>query len=715
MPENSALIQNGFLDPLLECLVLMTKLYKRTYSHESLKAGLPLKEHRLTPTQFVFAAKRAKLNARIVERPLSEINNLVLPAVLQLHNNQACIAKQFIDSETLEIISPDSDGGTSYVTVDQLQEQYNGFAIFVQPEPIFEDRADDFHVVKPRAWFWETLWRFKSNYYRIALAALLINIFSALSPLFVMNVYDRVIPNNANETLWVLASGIAVIYLFDFAMRTIRGYLIDVSGKKADILLSTMIFQQVLHMRMEAKPSSTGSFANNLQGFESIRDFCTSATLASIIDLPFILIFVGLMFVIGGPVAIVPLLAIPVVIIAAVILEKHIREAAEASFKGAAQKQAILVESLNGLETIKTLRTEGQVLAKWEKYISIVSKAGLRSRFFSSLAINFSTYVMQMITVVMIVYGTYVIESGHLTMGGLIACVMLSGRALAPLTQIASLITRFQQSKLGLDSLNQVMSLPQERDLDSKFLHCANLDGHIEFKNVSFSYPGQETKALDNISFHIKPGEKVALIGRIGSGKSTIQKLMMGLYQVTDGGIYLNSIDSRQIDPVDIRRSFGYISQDCNLFYGSLRENITTTKPWATDEEVMWAAQLSGVAHLANRHPQGYQMRVGEYGQGLSGGQRQAIAIARTLLQDPAVLIMDEPTSAMDHNTEMAFIHNLQKHLSEKTLVVVTHKTSMLALVDRIIVIDQGKIAIDDKKEIVLEMLSANKVKQTTP
>lgn len=703
---------NGFHDPLLSCLITLTKIHKRAMSKEALTAGLPLVNNKLKPQHFIEAAKRAHLNCQIVERPLMKISKLVLPAVAQLKNDQACIIKSAIDDENFEVIMSESEGSITISKAD-LEEEYTGFAIFIQPEPIFEDRAEDFHVSKPKSWFWGTIWRFKSNYYRVALAALLINFFGIASPLFVMNVYDRVVPNDAIDTLWVLAIGITIAYVFDFTLRTLRGYLIDVSGKKADILLSTMLFQQVLHLRMEGKPASAGSFANNLHGYEAVRDFFTSATLASLIDLPFILMFVWVIWMIGGPLAIIPLLAIPVVILVAIFLEAPIRRAVEQSYVGAAQKQAILVESINSLETIKSLRAEGQMLSKWEKYIGIVANAGLKSRFFSSLAVNFSTYVMQMITVLLVIYGVYIIKTGNLTMGGLIACVILSGRTLAPLTQVASLITRYQQSKMGLDSLNQVMDLPLERDINSKFLHCPTLKGDVEFRNITFNYPNQEVPALSNISFKIEPSEKVAIIGRIGSGKSTVQKLNLGLYQPTEGAIYLNGIDLRQIDPANVRSNIGYVSQDCNLFYGTLRENLVAAKPWATDEEVLEAAQLAGVTAFSNKHPAGLQMPIGEHGQGLSGGQRQSIAIARTFLQDPQILLLDEPTSSLDHTSESIFISNIKEYMKEKTVILVTHKSSMLPLVDRIIVVDNGKIVIDDKRQVVLDMLS-NKQPQNT-
>lgn len=698
--------KSGFSDPLLDCLVVLTKIHNHPISGDALKAGLPLVNHRLTPELFVRAAERAGLSARIVRRPIKKISALVLPAVLVLNGNHACVLTKFVDEDTVEVVLPESGVGTKQMSIKELENEYGGYAIFARPVYRFEDRADEFRIAKPRSWFWDTIWRYRKNYYNVAIAALMINIFAIASPLFVMNVYDRVVPNSAFETLWVLAIGVSIVFIFDFLLKILRGYLIDISGKKADISISSMLFQHVMGLCMEAKPVSTGAFVNNLQGFEAVREFFTSATLASVVDLPFVIFLIWIVYLIGGAVAVIPLVMVPIIIFVALFLEVPIREAAERSFIGATQKQAVLFESVNALETIKTVSAEGDRQRKWEYYVAYTAKAAMRSRLFSSIATNFTAYALQMVTVLVVIYGVYLFDEGEISMGGLIASVILSGRALAPLAQVATLITRFQQSKMGLEALNRIMQMPQERPEKKVFLHRAHQGGSIELDGVEFKYPKQEMFALENVSFKINAGEKVALLGKIGSGKTTILKLAMGLYKAQKGAMRIDNTDIVQIDPADVRKNVGYVGQSNVLFYGTLRENITKSAPWVDEKAIFRAADISGVSGFANHHPAGYDMMIGEGGEGLSGGQCQAIAVARAIIADPSILLLDEPTSMMDNNSELELVTKIKNYLSEKTLLLVTHKVSMLALVDRIIILDQGKVIADGAKADVLGMLN---------
>ncbi|MCW5589431.1 MAG: type I secretion system permease/ATPase [Legionellales bacterium] len=703
--------RDSFIDPLLECLVIITKLQGHPHSADSFKAGLPLKQNRLTPDVFERAAQRVNFNSRIVQRPLNELSNLLLPAILLLNNNQACVITQIHEDQTYSIILPENSQQEKRVTLLDLSHEYCGYAIFLHYTHHFDRRADEFKLEKPTSWFWGTIWRYRSNYYQVLAAALLINLFALASPLFVMNVYDRVVPNEAFETLWVLAIGISIVFIFDFLLRTLRSYLIDVSGKKADTLLATLIMQHVLNIRLEQKPISAGGFTNNLNGYEALRDFFTSATVVTLIDFPFIFLFLLFIGLIGGAVVIIPLLAVPLVIMAGFALEIPVRRAVEESFLGATQKHAILVETVTGLETIKAQGAESRIQRKWEQYVGIVARSGLKSRFFSQLALNITTYIMQMVTVGTVVLGVYLISAGKLSMGGLIACTILSGRALAPLSQIASIITRFQQSKMGLQGLNRVMSLNVERPDGSQFLHRPNLSGAIEFRQVSFNYPDRKLAAVEDISFRIQAHDRVAILGRIGSGKSTILKLIQGLYQAQNGNIRFDGTDIGQIDPADLRRNIGYVSQDSLLFFGSIRENIALAAPWADDAAILQAAKLAGVDNFVRRNPNGYDMIIGERGEGLSGGQRQTIAIARAIVANPPILCFDEPTSAMDNSSEQEFLRNMLQFCQDKTLLLVTHKPHMLALVNRVIIVDNGKIVADGPKDQVLTALAQNKIK----
>ena len=703
----NAVDNRNFLDPLLECLLALAKYYGRNVSPYALEANLPLVDNRLTPELFVQAAERIQLSARIVERKLESITSAVLPAVLLLNDNQACVLVRLYDDGSGEVISPQKEGESSIIrlTIDEINKKYTGIAIYAKPVFHFEERADEYNVQQPKSWFWDTIWRYRYLYYRVAIASILINCFIMATPLYVMNVYDRVVPNQTMQTLWALTIGIIFILIFDFILKMLRGYFIDVSGKNADVILTNELFRRLLELQMSSKPISAGSFSNNFHGFEAVRDFYTSATLVSFIDLPFIFLFILIIALIGGWLALIPLLAIPVIILVSWLLEAPIRTSVEEIFVGESQKHAILVETINRLETIKTSLAENLKLRKWEYYTGRVAKLGLKSRFYSSFAVNFASYVLQMVYVLVIVVGVYEINANTLTLGGLIACSILASRTLAPLTQIASLITRYYQAKIGLKSLNRIMELPVERTSKKEYLHRPQLKGDIQFYNVSFQYPNQQIPALSNISLKINPNEKVAILGRMGSGKTTLLKLILDLYSPTTGYITLDNINLEQLDPVDIRRNIGYVPQECNLFYGTLRENMTMSAPWSSSEELMHVAKITGINYYLDKHPTGFDLMIGENGAGLSQGQQQCVAIARALLPNPPIIIFDDATSEMDDNTENELRENIQDYLKDKTFVMVTHKLSMLSLVNRIIIIDNGRITLDGPKSDVLKTL----------
>ncbi len=694
------------MDALLECLVILTKINHHPLSQDALLAGLPY-ENKLTTQLFVRAAERAKLSAKIFQRPLDEITQDVLPAVLILHAEKACILIQINPDQTADVIFPETPDQLSKIFLTELEECYSGEVIFITPAFMFEKRTEALAPKKdPSAWFWGALWRYRYIYLQVVLAALFINLFSLVSPLFVMNVYDRVVPNYATTTLWVLAIGVFIIFTFDFILRTLRSYLIDISGKKADTLMASAIFQHVLGMRMEHKPTSVGAFVSNIREFEVLREFFTSATLTTIIDLPFTIFFILLTWYIGGVVVVVPLVVVPLVIISALLLEKPLRNNMLLSLQGAMQKHAVLVESLSGLETIKSLATEGLMQKKWEQSVGVTAKYGLKARFFSGLVVNIANYAQQLVTIGVVIVGVYAIHDEALTLGGLIACSILSGRILAPLAGMANIFSRFQQARVALDNLDQVMGSPLERPEDKKFLHLQKIKGNIEFEDVCFQYPGQEGAALEKLSFKISAGERVAFIGRVGSGKSTVTKLLLGLYKPISGNIRIDGIDINQIDPVDLRKQVGYVSQDSVLFYGTIRDNIAIGMPTAEDAAIMEAARVSGADSFIHRHPSGYGMHVGERGADLSGGQRQTIAIARALLANPAVWLFDEPTSSMDNSSEYELIQRLAEHLQGKTVLLVTHRTALFPLVDRIIVMDTGHLVMDGPKDTIITALS---------
>ena len=709
-PKASTPCENTRIDdPLLECLVTLGKIHHRPLSKEALITGMPLVENRLTPKLFLRTAANAGFSSRIVKRSLAKIPNLALPAVLVLNNNQALILVERKSDDTCRVILPETGSGETTVKTSEIEKDYSGAVIFIKPEFDFDSQSESSsESINAKNWFWGTLWKYRKIYFNVIIAAVFINIFAIAGSLFVMNVYDRVIPNNATDTLWVLASGICIVYVFDFLLKSLRGLLIDKAGKNADVLMSTFIFQRVMGIKMQSKPNSSGSFANQVKGYESLREFFTSASLTTLIDLPFVCLFILFMGYIAGWVAFIPCAAIALIIGLGATMHIPLKRAAEKAHGASAQKHAILVEAINGFETIRGLSAAGSFQKRMEDSLGKMAKSEVTSRRYSSLASNFTVFVTQMVSVIIIVVSVYRIQAGEMSMGALIGCTILTGRAMAPIGQVAALLSRLQGSLVSLSGLNDLIKLPQEREEGRDYIRKPDFEPRISFNDVTFSYTPESVPALVNASFKIEPGERVAILGRVGSGKSTLLRLILGFYPSTGGMITINDTDIRQMDPADLRRKLGYIGQDNLLFQGSLKSNVMIGAPWMEEAAMIEAASLSGVERFVSKHPLGYDLQVGERGELLSGGQRQAVNIGRALLNKPSLLVMDEPTSAMDANTERDFISNMERYSKEgnRTLILSTHKPSMLKLADRIIVMDQGKIAADGPKTDVMRQLS---------
>lgn len=698
-------------NPLLDCLVELTRIHNRPSTHAALIAGLPVTSEGLTPSLFSRAAARAGLASKVVRRPLDKIDLALLPVILLLQGDEACILLDWTqDGSEAVVLFPDGGQGSVTLTREALAARYTGIAIFARPHFRFDQRTPEVANVAGRHWFWGALMEQIPVYKDIIAAALLINLFALAMPIFTMNVYDRVVPNHAVETLWMLGGGVLLVLVTEYIVRLLRGHFIDLAGSRIDLKLSSLIMQRVLGMRMSSKPASVGSFAANLRSFETIRDFVASATVTAIVDLPFLILFLLVMLWISWPLVILPVLGIVAIVIYSYVIQHKMRELAETTFRASALRNATLIESLTALETIKAHGAEGLMQAKWEKTAAFLSRVSAQLRLLSSSAMNGAATLQQMISLLMVIAGVYLIHERMLTMGGLIASTMLAGRALAPLGQIVGLLMQFENAKTALASLESIMNMPVERSDQSAFVHRPDVRGEIEFKNVHFSYAENQPEVLRGVSFRITPGERVVIIGKIGSGKTTVQKLMLGLFTPASGSVHLDGVDLRQFDPADLRSNVGYVGQDATLFYGTLRENISIGAPYADDEAIINAAEVAGLAEFVNRHPAGFDMMIGERGESVSGGQRQAIAIARALLLDPPILLLDEPTSAMDFTSEAQFRARLKQFASNKTMVIVTHRLSLLDLADRLIVIDEGKVVADGPKDKVVEALQSGQV-----
>ena len=677
---------------LLRSLATLLRLKGRSVSARSLMAGLA-GEGRVTPAACLRAAEKVGLRGRILYREtLDNISPLTLPCALLLRHDRSCVLLS-LRSDRAEVIFPEDGEAIRVVSAEDLGKEYSGYALFASPEAAPDRRAEALRLSRGPRWFWDVFRHYAPIYRHVAFASVIINLIAVLSPLFVMNVYDRVVPNNAVETLWALAAGILIAYLFDFILRYLRGRFVDMAGRNADVVLSSMLVGKVLAMRMDDKPESTGGLVNNLREFESLREFFSSSTLLACIDLPFMFLFLLLVAFIAGPVVVLPLLAIPLLAGLGLFLQARSKRAVEQNYKQNMQKNALLVEMVNGLETIKACMAESRMQTRWEQVSDASARQAAISRKYNNLAVTSFMLVTHAVTVGMVIWGVYRIGAGEMTMGALVGANILTGRAMAPLMQMASLLSRLQNSRVSLKALDIIMNLRDEQEEKSGGMDFGSLSPSLAMENVSFTYQGAQRASLNGVSL------------RMGSGKSTLGKLLIGLYQPAEGAVKFGGVDIRQMPEADLRGRIGVLPQEVVLFYGSIRDNITLGDPAINDHLVLRAASLAGAAGFIGQNPAGFGAQVGEQGRCLSGGQRQAVALARALVRDPDVLILDEPTSNMDSDSERMILAGLKAACPGRTLVLITHRMSLLAIVDRLIVMDGGRIALDGPRDDVLARL----------
>ncbi|WP_341520788.1 type I secretion system permease/ATPase [Pseudomonas sp. G.S.17] len=701
--------RSSFDDPLLDGLLILCKLHDCTASRSSLSAGLPLAQQRLSADLLPRAAARAGLQARWLRRELNAIDPLSLPVLLMFDNQSCAVLRSWGEDGRALILPCESAGGEQWVSADELAQRYSGQALFARPRHELEDLRAPL-VPRVKAWFRDTLKLSRWLYSDAILASLLINVLGLMVPLFVMQTYDRVVPNQALSTLWVLAIGLLVGTLFELALRLIRAHLLDQAGRKTDVILSATLFERITGMAMKARPATVGGFAQSIHDFQGLREFLTAVTLTSMIDLPFAALMLVVIGLLGGWLVLIPLLAFPLTILFAWLIQIRLRDTVQKSLSLGAERQALLIETLGGLETLKACGAESQRQHQWETTHGALTQLDSHARNLAALASNGTLFVQQFSGMATIVAGVYSIVAGNLSVGALVATYMLGSRVLAPLGQIAGLITRYQQAQLTMKSTDALMSLPQERDAAQRSLERTPLLGAIRFSQVSFRYGKQGAEALSGINFKVRPGERIGIIGRSGSGKSTLARLMMGFYEPDEGQLLLDNLDLRQLDIADLRQQIGYVAHDLPLLAGSLRDNLTLGARYISDSRMLEVARITGVDELALRHPQGFDRPVGERGQLLSGGQRQAVLLARALLLDPPIMLLDEPTSHMDNGSEDVLRQHLYELMPGKTLLLVTHRMSMLTLVDRLVVMDSGRIVADGPKDAVIEALRKGQI-----
>lgn len=701
-------------DPLSACLLWLAAENGTTTSHDALVAGLPLVDGRLSPSVFPRAAERVELSVKLVRQPLARLNPLLFPCVVILEDNRACLLQR-IDAErqTVQVLLPELDMQAEEIGLADFKQAYTGIALYCRPEFRLDpkrtgskDTADKGH------WLWGVIKANRPVYRDILIAAFFINLFALTMPLFVMNVYDRVVPNHATETLWVLAIGALFIICADLALRLLRSWFVELAANRADITLSARIMERILGARLEHAPASVGSYAANVQSFESVRSFIGSMTVTALIDLPFFLLFVIIIALIS-PVMIIPvLIGATLIIIYALAVQATMHQLTETMSQASAQRNSGLIESLVAAPTLKSFNATSRMQTSWEQSTRFLSGCAGKQRMLGMSVGAGASWIQQVVSVAMIITGVYLVINGDMSQGGLIAAYMLSSRAMAPVSQTASLLTQYYQATTALESVEQMMEAEQDREPGKQLVSRGKLRGEIELRNVSFQYPDEEQNALSGVSLHIRAGERVGILGRVGSGKSTLEKLILGLYRPTSGNLLVDGANIGQIDPAELRRNIGYIPQDVQLLSGTVYDNITLGIDHPNNERLIQAINISGLKTMVGEHAEGLSMQVGEGGNRLSGGQRQTIAVARAVMADSSIMLLDEPTSAMDSTLENHVSKGLGQFSQGKTLLLVTHRTSLLDMVDRLIVMDAGKIVADGPKQKVLQALQQGSIQR---
>ena len=647
-----------------------------------------------------------------------------MPAIIILNNEEAAVITDVKGhGEERTYVIRQGDAPAHEISHKDLESKYLGFCWFIKPKLTADHRSElpEYHL--PKAWFWKVIARFKKYYYQVILASFLINILALISSLYVMNVYDRVIPNEAYSTLWVLSIGVFLAILFEFIAKMIRSHLTDIAGKKADLIISSALFRRVMALRLIERPISSGSYANNLRDFEAVREFMTSASLLVLVDAPFLLLFLFVMFIIGGKLAIVPAVICTLVLIVSFAVQPVLAKRINESMRESSQRQGLAVEAVEGIETLKVNNATNWAQQRWDRLNALTATSSMKVKEINEFVSNLTVGLQQLNTVGLVLLGTYLIHDdvveARITMGAVIASVILSGRALSSLGRVAGLAIRFQQAKNALKGVNAIVERPIERSPERSYVTLTQVQGQLTFKNVVFQYNEDTQPAIANLNLTIRPGEKVAILGRIGSGKSTLLKLAGGLYEPTGGNILLDDVDTRQIDPNFLRDKVTLLNQSPRLFLGTLRENLDLARMdgYSTDQELLAALRNFHLDQLVRNHPKGLDMPLGEDGLGLSGGQKQIVSLARLTLRHPRVVLLDEPTTGLDEQTERQALNVLAQWARDKTVVVVTHRLQVLPMVNRVVVVDNGRVVMDGPRDAVIARLQENEARhnQATP
>jgi ATP-binding cassette subfamily C protein LapB len=696
------------IDPVLDCLAFIARRSDRPSSPVLLRAGLALSpDGRLPFHQVEPALEQVGMRADPITRHLKGWPSGKCPAILELEDGLAAVLLETRDRDGL-VYAP-GVAEPMWVNLAEIAPSFTGRAVVVETDPTRErENERPWDEAKRRHWFWSEIWKVRKEFWPVLLAALVVNLLAFAMPLFTMNVYDRVIPNKAAATLWVLALGVLLALCLDFTLRVARARLIDEVGRKLDAKLSQKLFEKVMNLPMADRQGSTGAMARRISEYEHVRDFFASTTVVLAVDLTFLFLFLAFITLVGGWLVVVPVAGILFMLTAGISLQKAMGRAALDAQADASLQHSVLVESIAGAETLKAVRAEGQMLGRWRRYSSMSAATSERMRKLTAVAVNLASISQQSISVGLLIGGFYRFQAGEMSMGAIIAIIMISGRSLQPVGQLAFLITRGRQAFATLTSLQRMMEVEDERQGALRSIVPEIRAGHIELRDVDFRYPNAGRDSLSNVNLKINPGERIGIIGRVASGKSTLGRILCGLYTPTGGEMLVDGLDSRQYHPHQLRDAFRFVAQDSEVFSGTVRENLMLGAANADDQQLIDAVVRSGADIFLSRDAAGFDLPVGERGSRLSGGQKSLLVLARALVTPSKLLFLDEPTGSMDTQTELYFIEHLKTAIGrDQTLMVATHRHNMLSILDRLIVIDGGKIMADGPRDEVLKLLTA--------
>jgi ATP-binding cassette subfamily C protein LapB len=696
------------IDPVLDCLAFVARRSDRPSSPVLLRAGLALSpDGRLPFHQIEPALEQVGMRADPITRHLKGWPSGKCPAILELEDGLAAVLLEVRDRDGL-VYAP-GVAEPMWVSLAEIAPSFTGRAVVVETDPTRErENERPWDEARRRHWFWSEIWKVRKEFWPVLLAALVVNLLAFAMPLFTMNVYDRVIPNKAAATLWVLALGVLLALCLDFTLRIARARLIDEVGRKLDAKLSQKLFEKVMNLPMADRQGSTGAMARRVSEYEHVRDFFASTTVVLAVDLTFMFLFLAFITLVGGWLVIVPVAGILFMLTAGISLQKAMGRAALDAQADSSLQHSVLVESISGAETLKAVRAEGQMLGRWRRYSSMSAATSERMRKLTAVAVNLASISQQSISVGLLIGGFYRFQAGEMSMGAIIAIIMISGRSLQPVGQLAFLITRGKQAFATLTSLQRMMEVEDERQGAMRSIVPEIRAGHIELRDVDFRYPNAGRDSLSGVNLTINPGERIGIIGRVASGKSTLGRVLCGLYTPTGGEMLVDGLDSRQYHPHQLRDAFRFVAQDSEVFSGTVRENLMLGAAQADDQQLIDAVVRSGADIFLSRDAAGFDLPVGERGSRLSGGQKSLLVLARALVSPSKLLFLDEPTGSMDTQTELYFIEHLKTAIGrDQALVVATHRHNMLSILDRLIVIDGGKIMADGPRDEVLKLLTA--------